>query len=62
LTLAFKGFVVKSQIPNLIPAPSFDHNSCKLSLNEQSKAFEASMLQNLCNGFLGAQFGACFPF
>jgi len=35
LTPAFKGFVVESQIPNLIHAPSFDHNSCKSSLNDQ---------------------------
>jgi hypothetical protein len=35
LTLAFKGFVVGSQIFNLILTPSFDHNSCKLGLNEQ---------------------------
>ncbi len=35
LTLAFKGFVVGSQIPNLTLAFSFDHNSCKSGLNEQ---------------------------
>ncbi len=35
LTLVFKGFVVESQIPNLIHVPSFDHNSCKSSLNDQ---------------------------
>jgi hypothetical protein len=28
LTLALKGFVVKSQILNLIPNHSFDHSSC----------------------------------
>ncbi len=38
LTPAFKGFVVGSQIPYLTTAPSFDHNSCKSSLNEQCKA------------------------
>jgi hypothetical protein len=27
--------MVESQIPILIPAPSFDHNLCKLGLNEQ---------------------------
>ncbi len=35
LTPAFKGLVVKSQIPNLTPAPFFDHNSCKSTLNEK---------------------------
>jgi hypothetical protein len=35
LTPAFKEFVVCSQIFNLTPAPSFDHNSCKSALNEQ---------------------------
>ncbi len=35
LTLAFKGFVVRNQIPNFTPALSFDHNSCKLGLNKQ---------------------------
>jgi hypothetical protein len=34
---AFKRFVVKSQIPNLTPTPSFDHNLCKSGLNEQCK-------------------------
>jgi hypothetical protein len=33
--LSFKGLVVGSQIPNLTPAPSFDQNSCKSSLNEK---------------------------
>jgi hypothetical protein len=33
--LAFNGFVVGNQISNLTPAPSFDHNLCKLRLNEQ---------------------------
>jgi len=28
LTFALKGFVVGSQIPNLTPSFSFDHNSC----------------------------------
>jgi hypothetical protein len=35
LTFAFKGFMFKSQIPNLTSTPSFDHNSCKLGLNKQ---------------------------
>jgi len=38
LTPDFKGFVIGSQIPNLTSAPSFDHNSCKLALNEQCKS------------------------
>ncbi len=35
LTPTLRGFMVKSQIPNLTPAPSFDHNSCILGLHEQ---------------------------
>jgi hypothetical protein len=35
LTFFFKEFMIRNQIPNLIHAPSFDHNSCKSSLNEQ---------------------------
>ncbi len=35
LAPAFKGFMVGSQISNLTPTPSFDHNLCKSSLNEQ---------------------------
>ncbi len=35
LILAFKGFVVETQILNWIFTSSFDHNSCKLGLNEQ---------------------------
>ncbi len=35
LTLALKGFVIASQIFNLTPNLSFDHNSCILDLNEQ---------------------------
>jgi hypothetical protein len=34
-TLALRGFVVGSQIPNLISDLSFDHNSCFSDLNEQ---------------------------
>jgi hypothetical protein len=34
LTLVLKGFVVGSQIPNLTLGPSFDYNSCILSLNK----------------------------
>jgi len=53
---------VGNQIPNLTLAPSFDHNSLKSGLNENARAFEASTLQDLSNGVLGAQFGACLPF
>jgi hypothetical protein len=35
LTPTLRGFVVRSQIPNLILDPSFDHNSCISGLNEQ---------------------------
>jgi hypothetical protein len=42
LTLALKGFVAESQILNLIPNPSFHHNSCVSNLNEQ------------CEGTLGS--------
>jgi len=34
-----KGFMVKNQISNLIPNPSFDHNSCILSLYKQQGNF-----------------------
>ncbi len=34
LAPTLKGFVVNSQIPNLNPNPSFDHNLCILYLNE----------------------------
>jgi hypothetical protein len=37
LTLTLKGFVIGSQIPNLTPDPSFDHNSCISSLNDQGE-------------------------
>jgi hypothetical protein len=30
----FQGFMVRNQIPNLTPTPSFDHDSSKLNLNE----------------------------
>jgi hypothetical protein len=33
-TLILRGFVVRSQIGNLTPNLSFDHNSCILGLNE----------------------------
>jgi hypothetical protein len=34
-TFVLRGFVVGSQIPNLIPNLSFDHNSCFSYLDEQ---------------------------
>jgi hypothetical protein len=37
LTPALWGFMVRSQIPNLIFGHSLDHNSCILGLNEQCK-------------------------
>ncbi len=37
LTFILRGFVIRSQIFNLTPALSFDHNSCILGLNEQCK-------------------------
>jgi hypothetical protein len=37
LTPILRGFLVRNQIPNLTLGPSFDHNSCILSLNEQCK-------------------------
>jgi hypothetical protein len=37
LTVVLRGFLIGSQIFNLIPTPSFDHNSCILGLNEQCK-------------------------
>jgi hypothetical protein len=36
-TPTFKGFVVRSQIPNLTPTLFFYHNSCKSCLNGQCK-------------------------
>jgi hypothetical protein len=34
LAPTLRGFVVNSQISNLNPNPSFDHNLCILNLNE----------------------------
>jgi hypothetical protein len=62
LTLALRGFVIGSQILNLTPTLSFDHNSCILSLNEQCEGTLAFTPQDLSNGILGAQFGACLFF
>ncbi len=63
LTTTFKGFVVGSQIPNLTPAPSFDHNSCKPSINEQCEITLSIEASRPCqNNVLGSQFGAYLPF
>ncbi len=62
LTPIFKGFVVGNQIPNLTLAPSFDHNSCKLGLNEQCKGTLSIYASWVSNGILRAQFGVFFPF
>jgi hypothetical protein len=35
ITPDLKGFMVRSQIGNLAPGFSFDHNPCILDLNEQ---------------------------
>jgi hypothetical protein len=53
--------MVKSQILNLIITPSFDHNSCKSGLNEQSEG-TLSIYASRLNGVLGAQYGTCLPF
>jgi hypothetical protein len=37
--LLLRGFMVKSQIPNLTRNPSLDHNSCILGLNKQQGNF-----------------------
>jgi hypothetical protein len=37
LTPTLRGFVIGSQILNLTPDPSFDHNSCISSLNDQGE-------------------------
>jgi hypothetical protein len=49
LTVTLGGFVVKSQIPNLIPNIFFYHNSCIWSMNEQ------------CKGILGIYISRNFP-
>jgi hypothetical protein len=55
LTLILKGFVVESQILNLVPDPSFDHNSCILGLSEQHNDILSIYTSNFfSNGILGA--------
>ncbi len=55
LTVAFKGFVVGNQILKLIFALSFNHNSWKSYLNEQSKGTLSIYASSLSNGILGGQ-------
>jgi hypothetical protein len=62
LTLALRGFVVKSQIPNLTLDHSFDHNSCILGLNEQCEGTLGIYILKSFQWYFEAQFGACLPF
>ncbi len=62
LTLDLRGFVVGTQIRNLIPNLSFDHNSCISSVNWQCMGILISTLQDISNDIMGASFGACLPF
>ncbi len=54
--------MVRSQIPNLIPSLSFDHNSCISGLNEHCEGTLSIYHQEISNGILGAQIGVCLPF
>jgi hypothetical protein len=62
LTVALRGFVVKSQVPNLIPNPSFDHNSCISGLNKQCKGTLSIYTWDISKDILGVQFGVFLPF
>jgi hypothetical protein len=62
LTLVLRGFVVRSQVPNFTPDPSFDHNLCISGLNGHCKGTLASSFQEFSNDILGASCGACLPF
>jgi hypothetical protein len=62
LTFPLKGFVVGSQILNLTPALSFDHNSCKSGLNEQSEGTLHIYVSRPFNGTMDTQFVVCLPF
>jgi len=62
LTDVLKGFIVGNQIPNLIPDPSFDHNSCILNLNEQCEGILSIYTLRFSNGFIKAQFGVFLLF
>jgi hypothetical protein len=47
-------------MPNLTPAPSFDHNSCKLGRNEQFEGTLSIYVSKNSNGVMGTQFGVSF--
>jgi hypothetical protein len=61
-TLVLKGFVIKGQIPILTSNPSFNHNSCISSINEQCKGTLSIYTLELSNNILGVWIGACLPF
>jgi hypothetical protein len=61
-TLALRGFVIGSENFNLIPALSFDHNSCILGLNEHCKNILGIYTSRPFQWYHGAQFGACLFF
>jgi hypothetical protein len=52
LTPTLKGFAVRNENCNLTLDPSFDYNSC----------IQVVTFENISNGILGAQIGACLPF
>jgi len=54
--------VVRSQFPNLIPAPSFDHKSCKSSLNEQYKIILCIYISRPFQWCCGGLIWCCFAF
>jgi hypothetical protein len=59
LTPAFQGFVVETQISNLISTPSFDHNSCKI----KSKWTMQGHFNHLCfKNFLMVSWGPNLTF
>jgi hypothetical protein len=60
--IVLRGFVVRSQVPNLTPNPFIDHNLCISGLNGQCKGTLAFTFQKLSNDILRAPFGACLPF
>ncbi len=62
LTPALRGFVVKSQIPNLTLAfLLIITHAHKVYMNKEKELY-ASKLQDLFNGILGALFGVCLHF
>jgi hypothetical protein len=62
LTPALRGFVVKSQIPNLTPAFLLIITHAHKVYMNKARELYASKLQNLFNGILGALFGVCLHF